>query len=292
MISLRFALSVAVAAVLTVQGAIAQAAESLPSQDDAMKGVEAAARSAEATSNKDNAEEAMRQKAMLDAARNYGVQMGRYTRWMRLQTVTDYAAVELDQGFRFQALYLRNGTLQPPVLDMADEYQAIEDGGRMRKMVEKTYRTLVQARFRNTPLSWRDFLIPEELAPPPMPRDSLLPQGKEKDLWRERMTEGWAEGESMATDEFELRVEALQRAFRGMVLYRLLARHGMIQPPRVVEHRPGEVLTNDSGDRMLIGTREEVVAQDSYFVAEPDRWKPLDYGFVSPVEKSRTGSGK
>ncbi|HCL3476962.1 TPA: hypothetical protein N2A87_006779, partial [Pseudomonas aeruginosa] len=72
MISLRFALSVAVAAVLTVQGAIAQAAESLPSQDDAMKGVEAAARSAEATSNKDNAEEAMRQKAMLDAARNYG----------------------------------------------------------------------------------------------------------------------------------------------------------------------------------------------------------------------------
>lgn len=261
--------------------------ESLPTQDDAMKGIEAAAHAAEKKGDKDNAEEAMRQRSMLEAARNYGVQMGRYNRWVRLQEVVNFASVELDQGFRFQALYLRNGTLQPPVLDMADEYQAIEDDGRMRRMVSETYRTLVQARFRNTPLTWRDFLIPEDLAKPPLPRDSLLPIGSEKDSWRKRMEEGWTEGEDMASDEFGLRVESMQRAFRGMVLYRLLARHGMIQPPRIVENRPGEVITSEAGDKMVIGTREEVVEQDSYFVAEPYRWKPLDYGFAAPGESAK-----
>ncbi|WP_455233552.1 type IV secretory system conjugative DNA transfer family protein [Geopseudomonas aromaticivorans] len=253
------------------------------SQDAAMREVTRAAGSVPDKPDAEEQQEALRLKMMGEAARNYGVQMGRYNRWLALEEVQNARAIELDQAFMFSKLYLRGGTLQPPVLDVAEDYRAIEDDGKLRRLVDKTYRTLVQARFRNTALSWRDFLLVEDLAKPPLPRESLLPaNGSEQDSWKKEMEAGWEEGRGMANDEFDLRLEALQRAFRGMVLYGLLARHGMIEPPKVIERRPGEVLTNDNGDEMLIGTREEIISQDAFFVGQPNRWKPLDYGFPSP----------
>jgi defect-in-organelle-trafficking protein DotC len=226
-----------------------------------------------------------RMRILEDAGRNYGVQMGRYNRWQSQIDLFNKQAVTLDRGFPFGRLYLRNGVLQPPVLDSAEDFRAIEDDGRLRRLVDKSYRTLVQARFRNYPLTWRDFLLPENMAKPPMPRESLLPRtDEEQKRWNAAMLEGWDQGRDMAIDEADLRVEALQRGFRGIVLYRLLALHGMIDPPKVIERDNGSVIGSETGDELLIGVQEELISQDAYFVSEPGRWKSADYGFVEPGE--------
>jgi len=257
------------------------------SPDQAMRDVSRAARSVpEKEDDEDVQKEQLRQQMMEEAAKNYGVQMGRYNRWIALEGLMNDQAITLDQSFMFSRLYLRGGTLQPPVLDAADDYRAIEDDGRLRRLVDKTYRTLVQARFRNIPLTWRDFLLVEDLSRPPLPRDTVLPiSSADQKRWRAAMESGWEEGRAMANDEFDLRLEALQRAFRGMVLYGLLARHGMIEPPKVIERLPGDVITSEKGDEMLIGTREEIISQNAFFVGTPNRWKPLDYGFREPGER-------
>ncbi len=238
------------------------------------------------TMDDDKRQELARIQLMSEAGRNYGVQLGRYNRWLAQARLLDNQSVQLDQSFPFGRLYLRSGTLQPPILDSAEDYRAIEDDGRLRKLVDKNFRTMVQARFRNTALTWRDFLLPDDMAKPPLPRETLLPRtSEESERWDKAMREGWEEGRSMAIDEADLRLEALQRGFRGMVLYRLLALHGMIDPPQVIERRPGEVITSESGDELLIGVREEIISKDAYFVSEPGRWKALDYGFKAPGEK-------
>ncbi|WAT32085.1 type IV secretory system conjugative DNA transfer family protein [Pseudomonas sp. GXZC] len=238
------------------------------------------------TMDDDKRQELARIQLMSEAGRNYGVQLGRYNRWLAQARLLDNQAVQLDQSFPFGRLYLRSGTLQPPILDSAEDYRAIEDDGRLRKLVDKNFRTMVQARFRNTALTWRDFLLPDDMVKPPLPRETLLPRtSEESERWDKAMREGWEEGRSMAIDEADLRLEALQRGFRGMVLYRLLALHGMIDPPQVIERRPGEVITSESGDELLIGVREEIISKDAYFVSEPGRWKALDYGFKAPGEK-------
>jgi hypothetical protein len=270
-----------------LQAQASTAPEGAISQTEAMNEVKQRAKIAPtADMDEDERAELNRRSLMSEAGRNYGVQMGRYNRWLSQTAFLDKQAMTLDQGFPFARLYLRGGTLQPPILDSAEDYRAIEDDGRLRRLVSKNYRTLVQARFRNNALSWRDFMLPDDIAKPPLPRETLLPRnGEETDLWSKAMSEGWAEGREMAIAEFDLRLEALQRGFRGMVLYRLLALHGMIDPPKVIERRPGEVITSENGDELLIGVREELISQDAYFVSEPGRWKALDYGFTEPGER-------
>lgn len=257
------------------------------SQEEALAEVKAKAKETPTSEmDEDEVEKLNRLKLIDEAGRNYGVQLGRYNRWLAQVDLLNKQAITLDQGFPFARLYLRGGTLQPPILDSADDYRAIEDEGKLRRLVKTSYRTLVQARFRNNPLSWRDFLLPDDLAPPPLPREALLPRnGEEEARWSKAMKEGWEEGRLMAIDEGDLRLEALQRGYRGMILYRLMALHGMIDPPKVIERKPGEVITSDSGDEMLVGVQEEIISQDAYFVSEPGRWKPVDYGFVEPGNK-------
>ncbi|WP_415384882.1 type IV secretory system conjugative DNA transfer family protein [Pseudomonas aeruginosa] len=284
-------LAIHLAVVMTLLAGQVQAADSSPSEavspEQALLDVQKKAREApDPSMDEDERQEIARLQLMTEAGRNYGVQMGRYNRWLAQVEFLNQQSMKLDQGFPFGRLYLRSGTLQPPILDSAEDYRAIEDDGRLRRLVSKNYRTLVQARFRNSPLSWRDFLLPDDAGRPPLPRETLLPRSaKETELWEKAMREGWGEGRAMAIDEFDLRLEALQRGFRGMVLYRLLALHGMIDPPKVIERRPGDVVTSESGDELLIGVREELISQDAYFVSEPGRWKALDYGFTAPGEK-------
>lgn len=251
------------------------------SADEAMAEIRSKAKERPtAEMDEDEVEKINRLRLIDEAGRNYGVQLGRYNRWLAQVELLNNQAITLDQAFPFAKLYLRSGTLQPPILDSADDYRAIEDEGRLRRLVKTSYRTLVQARFRNNALSWRDFLLPDDLAPPPLPREVLLPRGGDEEArWSKAMKAGWEEGRLMAIDEADLRLEALQRGFRGMVLYRLLARHGMIDPPQVIERNPGQVITSDAGDQLLIGVKEEIISQDAFFVSEAGRWKAVDYGF-------------
>nr|WP_019364783.1 type IV secretory system conjugative DNA transfer family protein [Pseudomonas luteola] len=273
--------------ILSAHSALAASQETAVSADEAMAEIKQKARETPtADMSDDKRAELTKQQLMSEAGHNYGVQLGRYNHWLALIDAMDRTAIKLDQAFPFGRLYLRNGTLQPPILDAGEDYRSIEDEGRLRRLVKQNYRTLVQARFKNAPMTWRDFMLPDDLAKPPLPRETMLPQNSpQTELWDRAMRSGMEQGRQMARDECDLRTEALQRAFRGLLLYRFLARQGMVEPPKVIERKPGEVITNQKGDELLVGVQEEVISQDAYFVAEPGRWKPIDYGFVEPGER-------
>ena len=72
----------------------------------------------------------------------------------------------LTRVFNFKPMYLDNGLLQPPVLDVSDNVINISDGGQTRELVHKVYRVLVPANFRQRPLNWQSFLLVDNLSKP------------------------------------------------------------------------------------------------------------------------------
>jgi len=227
----------------------------------------------------------VRRRALEEAAQVYGIQSGRLARWQWLLKAVSARARTLDRAFPFQALLLRGGKLQPPVLDAGSDISRIREDGRRLTQVRRMYRVKVPARFVHTPLSWRDFLQPESLDRPEFPRESLLPRNEaELALWAEVLRRSWNDGVRVADEEFRMRVAALESAFSGMVLYDMLALRGMIEPPEIaeVDHGPAEV--GGHGSQLAVGGHEEVVKRDAYFVGDVNQWKPVDLRLPAGLE--------
>ncbi len=125
-------LAIHLAVVMTLLAGQVQAADSSPSEavspEQALLDVQKKAREApDPSMDEDERQEIARLQLMTEAGRNYGVQMGRYNRWLAQVEFLNQQSMKLDQGFPFGRLYLRSGTLQPPILDSAEDYRAIED---------------------------------------------------------------------------------------------------------------------------------------------------------------------
>ena len=218
-----------------------------------------------------------RLKAIEEAATVYGMQGGRVTRWRWLLARTSERSRELDRAFPFHVLLLDGGKLQPPVLDAGEDVSRIADNGKRLMQVRKVYRVKVSARFVHVPLGWRNFLVPQHMEAPRMPRETLLPRNEaERKVWAVTVGLAWRKGTSVASEEYRMRVAAMEAAFSGMVLYDMLAMRGMIAPPEVkrIEHSPAEVGAN--GTRLAVGNREEVVNREAYFVGNINQWHPVD----------------
>lgn len=133
------------------------------------------------------------------------------------------------------------------------------------------------AAFKQRPLTWESFLLPDTLVKPEFPRDALLPKDdNEKTLWKQTLSQGWQKGIEQANQEFIVRLAALDNAYQGMYLYTVLAMRGQVAPPQVVTvHQAVE--NAPDGQKMAVGIEQQVITQKSYFVAEPNHWKPVYY---------------
>ena len=56
----------------------------------------------------------------------------------------------------------------------------------------------------------------------------------------------------------------------------MLAMRGMVAPPQVVKTTK-TVESAADGQKMAVGIHEQVISKKSYFVAEPNHWKPVFY---------------
>lgn len=222
-------------------------------------------------------QQAMRDEAIIRAATVYGAQSGRYYRWQQIQSLLIDRAHLLSHIFNFSSLYLDNNLVQPPVLDMSSNVTHISNSGQVRELVNNVYRVLIPATFRQRPITWQTFLFPDLLAKPAFPRNALLPRNSsEKTLWAQHITAGWQQGVDEANGEFSTRLDSLHNAWQGMVLYTMLAMRGMVAPPAVVKINKAVEGATD-GQKMAVGIHEQVISKNSYFVAEPNHWKPVYY---------------
>jgi defect-in-organelle-trafficking protein DotC len=106
-----------------------------------------------------------------------------------------------------------------------------------------------------------------------LPKDS-----DEKEIWKNAISEGFNQGVEQANQEFSVRLSALNNAYQGMALYTFLAMRGQVEPPKVVILNQA-VENQGDGQKMAVGIQKQVITQNSYFVAEPNHWKPIHYPF-------------
>lgn len=217
----------------------------------------------------------LRLQAIHDAAFIYGVQSGSFARWQEIERELAKRNQRLSQVFNFSGFYLKNGQLQPPILDTAKSALSITPDGNSRTTTAILYRVRAGANFVSTPLTWQRILLPDGIAPPPEPSRDLMPKNtSEKTLWQQEIASGWQEGISETNHEFDLRLDALNSAYQGMALYTKLAMQGMIEPPKVVSST-----TAISADavHLSIGTQEQHITQPAYWVKNTRAWQPVVY---------------
>ena len=228
--------------------------------------------------------QSLRDEAIGRAAVVYGAQSGRYYRWKQLQSLLMARAHLLSRVFNFGALYVDHGLVQPPVLDMSSQVTHLSNSGQMRELINNVYRVLIPATFQSRPITWQSFLLPDSLSVPASPRAALLPRNThEKSLWMQRIRTGWGQGIVEANSEFDTRLDSINNAYQGMVLYTMLAMRGMVAPPQLIITTKTVERAAD-GQQMAVGVHEQVISKKSYFVAAPNRWKPVYYqhDFSSP----------
>lgn len=224
-----------------------------------------------------SAAQSLREEAIKRAAKVYGAQSGRTARWQQIESGLLKRSHLLAHVFHFGAMYLDQGLVQPPVLDSSRDVIQVANAGQARKRIHTVYRVLLHATFRQRPLTWQAFLLPDSLAKPTTPREALLPRtDQEKALWYDGLQQGWQQGVKEANSEFSARLDSLKQAYQGMALYTLLALRGMVAPPTlVITHQA--VQRNANGQEMAVGVQQQVITQNSYFVAKPNHWRPVFY---------------
>ena len=217
----------------------------------------------------------LRLEAIHDAAFIYGVQSGSYARWQEIEGELAKRNQRLSQVFNFSGFYLKNGQLQPPILDTATAELAITPDGNARTTTAVSYRVRLGASFSSTPLTWQRILLPDGLSAPSEPTTDLLPKNPtEKTLWQQQIANGWKEGISEANHEFDLRLNTLNSSYQGMALYTKLAMQGMIEPPKVVS---SSTAISADAVHLSIGTEEQKITQPAYWVKNTRAWQPIVY---------------
>lgn len=217
----------------------------------------------------------LRLQAIHDAAFIYGVQSGSYARWQEIEEALAKRNQRLSQVFNFSGFYLKDGQLQPPILDTATAALSITPDGHSRTTTAVLYRVRADANFVSTPLTWQRILLPDGLSSPAEPTTDLLPKNvTEKTLWQQQIASGWHEGISETNHEFDLRLDALNSAYQGMALYTKLAMQGMIEPPKVVS---SSTAISADAVHLSIGTQEQHITEPAYWVKNTRAWQPIVY---------------
>ena len=212
---------------------------------------------------------------MRDEAFKFGLLYGLYSTWNQIEDALFSQSGNLSRIFNFNSMYLDNGKLQPPILDTSDDVNSISDGGKVFMSSNKVYRVKVPAMFRNKPLSWMDFLIPDNLNKPSMPDSSTLPTNKlENYIWQKFLFKGWNVGANTALEQFNKRIASLKSAFTGMVLYKKLLLLGIAQKPIIIDQNT-KAITDDNNQLLSINNNKKIIAQPAILVKDINKYKAI-----------------
>ncbi|EIH4640463.1 IncI1-type conjugal transfer lipoprotein TraI, partial [Escherichia coli] len=100
-----------------------------------------------------------------------------------------------------------------------------------------------------------------------VPEDSV-----QRKVWETALRQGWQEGRQNADLTLEANQKTLTRDYRGMMLYSLLWRQGMITRPDVSDQM--QTVTGD-GKKLVTGDRVRRLKNHAEFNLQKSHWRPL-----------------
>ncbi len=223
-------------------------------------------------------EEAMpldiRRDAMREAAYSYGARGGLAIRVWQIRRELEGRADYLDKIYDFRQLLIpaQSGLLiEPPVISESLDALNIESSGLSAAVSDSVYNIGRNARIVSTARNWRQYLE-REWDPVDPPPDVLRPlDKKERELWSEWVSKGWAEGVTQANEIFQEDLNKLTADYRGMIRYRTLLAQGMVSPPYALQIDRG---VTGGGNEMRVGDRALSITGLPSLKADTSEWQP------------------
>ncbi|MGC6403654.1 MAG: type IV secretory system conjugative DNA transfer family protein [Candidatus Comchoanobacterales bacterium] len=208
--------------------------------------------------------------ALSSAALAYGAQSGLAWQADKINAVCESHARQLDQIYAFGQLMLPQ-SITPPVLQES-RHQYFQQDSETVRTSDRNIDIIKPAAFVTTTPSWRQYLT-MHFEKPKQPHQSVLPHNqKEKELWNQKVNEGWHHGVQQAHDVFEDALGLLNRDFTGMALYHSLIATGLITPPYA---EPSSLGT--TGDEQSMRINEQLIRiteQAKLNPHRPQHWQP------------------
>ncbi|EFN6029736.1 shufflon system plasmid conjugative transfer pilus tip adhesin PilV [Escherichia coli] len=164
-----------------------------------------------------------------------------------------------------------NGWL-PPVIDEAQDVAHITPD--QIRTSSRVWTIIRPERFVSNPPGWRDWLLRGlSTTATPGTEGSVVPEDSvQRKVWETALRQGWQEGRQNADLTLEANQKTLTRDYRGMMLYSLLWRQGMITRPDVSDQM--QTVTGD-GKKLVTGDRVRRLKNHAEFNLQKSHWRPL-----------------
>lgn len=214
----------------------------------------------------------LRFEAMREAAIGAGARGGLIYQTKIINKVLDKSARNLDIIYDFQPLMIQ-GRVLPPILTETREVYTQGDAATLR-LAGHSYKVEAQARFASRPPQWRDYLYisygDDDSA---LPDRLLMPSNaEEQEAWKKLVMEGWKQGIEQANQTYQANLNRLDRDYRGMVRYHVLALKRMVTLPVVAQQN---MPINREGNTMNLDETLLRITAMPDFNADMRDWSPL-----------------
>ncbi|EJF0241873.1 type IV secretory system conjugative DNA transfer family protein [Salmonella enterica subsp. enterica serovar Liverpool] len=207
---------------------------------------------------------------LTEAGKTLGFRGGKAQRSWELTQALMARDSTLSALFDFRPLISPEGWL-PPVVDEAQDVAHITPD--QIRTSSRVWSIIRPERFVSNPPGWRDWLL-KGLATTATPgtEGRVVPEDSaQRDVWETALRQGWKEGRENADMTLEANMNRLTRDYRGMMLYALLWRQGMITRPEVAEQM--QTVTG-TGQKMITGDRVRRLKTHAAFELQKSRWRP------------------
>ncbi len=212
-----------------------------------------------------------RWKMLTDAGRTLGFRGGKARRsWELIQALNSREST-LNALYDFRPLISPEGWL-PPVIDEAQDVAHITPD--QIRTSSHVWTIIRPERFVSNPPGWRDWLLKGlSTTATPGTEGSVVPEDRtQRKVWEMALRQGWQEGRQNADLTLEANQKRLTRDFRGMMLYSLLWRQGMITRPDVTDQL--QTITGN-GQKLVTGDRVRRLKNHAEFNLQKSHWRPL-----------------
>lgn len=207
---------------------------------------------------------------LTDAGKTLGFRGGKAQRAWELIQALNARESTLNALYDFRPLISPEGWL-PPVVDEAQDVAHITPD--QIRTSSKVWTIIRPERFVSNPPDWRKWLL-RGLATTATPGSEglVVPEDStQRRVWEEALSKGWQEGRDNADMTLEANMNQLTRDYRGMMLYSLLWRQGMISRPEVSDQQ--QTVTG-TGQKLVTGDRVRRLKTHAEFELQKSRWRP------------------
>ncbi|MEL7630944.1 type IV secretory system conjugative DNA transfer family protein [Pectobacterium aroidearum] len=207
---------------------------------------------------------------LTEAGKTLGFRGGKAQRAWELTLALTARESTLNALYDFRPIISPEGWL-PPVIDEAQDVAHITPD--QIRTSTKVWTIIRPERFVSNPPNWRNWLL-RGLATTATPGTEGLvtpEDSTQREVWEEALKKGWHEGRENADLTLEANMNQLTRDYRGMMLYSLLWRQGMITRPEVSEQQ--QTVTG-TGQKLVTGDRVRRLKTHASFELQKSRWRP------------------